>query len=93
MGLPKPAEPQTLITPFAEPLRPAPVEVVTNCHGLSGHFCFGNILGFLPAVACFPAPKGLRLAELGTLRLQLWFWLLAATLAGCSPSPSLLKIR
>lgn len=26
---------------------------------------------FLPAVACFPAPKGLRLAVLGTLSLQL----------------------
>ena len=42
MGLPKPAEPQTLTTPFAEPLRPAPVEIVTICHGVGGSFRFGN---------------------------------------------------
>ena len=34
MGLPKPAEAQTLTTPFDQPSRPAPV--------LCGHFRFGN---------------------------------------------------
>lgn len=50
-----PCEPQTLITPFAEPLRPAPVEVVTICHGVVVISVLETPCGFLPAVACFPA--------------------------------------
>ena len=50
-----PCEPQTLTTPFAEPLRPAPVEVVTICHGVVVLSVLETPCGFLPAVACFPA--------------------------------------
>lgn len=76
-----PYEPQTLITPFAEPLRPAPVVVLwlSPCRRLLSR--------------CIRVCGRLRLAELGTLRRQLLFPLLAAALAGCSRSPSLLKTR
>lgn len=63
-----------------------------NC----GSFRFGNNLWLSPCrrllSRCIRVCGRLRLAELGTLRRQLRFPLLAGVCHGCSRSPSLLKL-
>lgn len=60
-----------------------------------GHFRFGNTLWLSPCrrllSRCIRVCGRLRLAELGTLRRQLRFPLLAGVCQGCSRSPSLLR--